>query len=87
METLVAWILALVGIYLACGLVFGLVFVWRGVSRIDPMAASAGLGFRLLIMPACAVFWPMLWLRWLRGISPPPIEDNAHRRLAREAKR
>jgi hypothetical protein len=53
-------------LYLALGLVFGVVFVSRMVGRFDPSARSGTLGFRILILPGCAVLWPWLALRLLR---------------------
>ena len=82
METdLAIWIVRLCGAYLALGLVFAIVFVTRGVQRIDPAADGAPVGFRLLILPGCAALWPLLAWRWLRGKNRP-TESNAHRRAA-----
>jgi hypothetical protein len=74
--------LILLGIYLACGLVFAVPFALVGVRRIDPHAAQGSWGFRLLIIPGTMAFWPLLLLRWTKGIHEPPEEDNAHRRAA-----
>ncbi|MCY3965154.1 MAG: hypothetical protein OXG83_08950 [Acidobacteria bacterium] len=68
-------------VYIACGLVFAPFFAWRGVGRVDPSARSAGLGFRLIIVPGVAVLWPVLLRRWLAG-RLPPSERNAHRDAA-----
>ncbi len=75
--------LTILGIYLAVGLVFGIAFASRGVTSVDPAACGAGWGFRLLIVPGSAVFWPMLALRWKSGRARPPGESNSHRRRAR----
>ena len=69
--------------YLGIGAAFAAVFVAVGVQRIDPMARGAGWGFRLLIAPGATLFWPLLVVRWAAGSVRPPIETNAHRRLAR----
>lgn len=68
-------------VYIACGLVFAPFFVWRGAGRIDPTAQSAGLGFRLMILPGVVGLWPILLRRWLAG-RLPPVERNAHRDAA-----
>lgn len=57
----------LVELYLGLGLVFGLVFAWRLVERVDPSAHGGTLGFRILILPGCAALWPWLVLRLVRG--------------------
>ena len=56
----------LFGIYAAVGLLFAIAFVTKGVARVDSMAAGAGWGFRLLILPGAAALWPLLLRRWLR---------------------
>lgn len=78
-----ALLVGLVTTYLAMGAVFAAVFVTRGVDRIDPMARGAGWGFRVLIAPGSALFWPLLLVRWAAGSVAPPVETNAHRRGAR----
>jgi hypothetical protein len=37
-------------------------FAFGGVDRINPKARGAGIGFRLLLIPASLVLWP--WLCW-----------------------
>jgi hypothetical protein len=64
--------------YAALGLLFASLFVFRGVHQVDPETQGSGLGFRLLILPGVAAFWPMFLRRWIRGIQPP-IERNPHR--------
>ena len=68
-------------IYFAIGLLFSVLFVWRGAGAIDPAAREGTTGFRLLILPASALLWPLLLGRWLRR-SPPSLERNAHRDAA-----
>jgi hypothetical protein len=72
--------LILLGVYLACGLVFAVPFVFGGVQRMDPHATRGSWGFRLLIVPGTMAFWPLLLRRWKQGIHEPPEECNAHRR-------
>ncbi len=81
-ETLVA----VVEIYLVVGILFGIVFVTRGVQAIDHAAEGTGWGFRLIILPGVAVFWPLLLRRWIRRVQPPE-ERNAHRDRARRSAR
>jgi membrane protein implicated in regulation of membrane protease activity len=78
-----AALLILTGIYLVCGFLFAVAFVLLGVKRIDPHAAHGSWGFRLLIFPGTMAFWPLLLRRWLKGISEPPEERNAHRQAAK----
>ena len=73
-----AFVYALAG-YATLGLVFAVPFVWLGVQRLDSEAQGSGIGFRLLILPGVAAFWPMFLYRWRRGIIEPPVEKNPHR--------
>jgi len=78
------WGVRLAGIYLACGFVFAVafLFVLRGVDRIDPSAREGTWGFRLAVLPGVAALWPLFARRWRRGTIEPPVESNAHRRAA-----
>jgi hypothetical protein len=60
-------ILAIVGIYLICGFVFALAFVFRGVQVIDEGARDSTLGFKIIIIPASTVLWPLLLAKWIKS--------------------
>ena len=76
------WVLRLIGVYLAAGLLFAPPFLFSGVRRIDPAASEGTTGFRLLILPGVVALWPLLLTRWVRGVSQPPEERGAHRQPA-----
>ena len=65
--------------YAVAGFVFAAIFVSVGVQRLDSEACGSGVTFRLLISPGAAAFWPMLLVRWIRGMTEPPVEQNPHR--------
>ena len=65
--------------YTGVGLAFAVPFVWFGVQRLDSEAQGSVIGFRLLILPGVAAFWPIFLNRWRRGIVEPPVEKNPHR--------
>lgn len=69
--------------YLACGALFALVFLWRWVGRLDPLAARGTRGFRILVFPGVTALWPLFAIRLMRGDSAPPEEWTAHRAAAR----
>ena len=71
-------------VYAGLGLVFALVFVWAGVQNLDSEAQGSGVGFRLLILPGVAAFWPMLFYRWTQHVTEPPVEENPHRQLTQQ---
>jgi len=61
-------ILVVIGIYLACGLLFAVPFVIKGVKAIDPDGAhGTKWGFRVIIIPGTIVFWPVLLRKWLEA--------------------
>ncbi|MCI0417642.1 MAG: hypothetical protein L0387_04960 [Acidobacteria bacterium] len=64
---LAEWFVGVLSAYGLFGLLFGVCFVTAGVSRLDPLAKGAGLGFRLLILPGVAALWPLLLYRRFRG--------------------
>jgi len=71
-------------VYVALGLIFAGPFAWFGVQRLDSEAQGSGMGFRLLILPGVAAFWPMFLYRWTRGFVEPPVEKNPHRLLDKQ---
>jgi hypothetical protein len=58
-------ILALAGLYIVAGMVFGVAFVVRGASRIDPAARGAGVLVRAMWLPGAAALWPVLLKKWM----------------------
>ena len=71
-------LLALLGIYLLVGLIFAIPFVLCGAKVIDPAAVEGSKGFKLLIIPGVALFWPLLLKRWIKK-EQAPEESSAHR--------
>lgn len=76
-------LLAAAGIYLAGGLAFAVWFVIAGVGRIDPSAAGASAGFRLVLVPGAAALWPLLARRVREGAHAIPEQHDAHADAAR----
>jgi hypothetical protein len=80
-------LVSLSGLYAAAGAVFAMAFLWRWVGRLDPAAAHATWGFRVLVFPGVVMFWPLFLVRLLRGASAPPDEWTAHRAAVRRRAR
>jgi hypothetical protein len=78
-ETFIKAFVYVLETYAGLGLIFAVPFVWFGVQRVDSEARGSGTGFRLLILPGVAAFWPMFLYRWTRGTVEPPVEKNPHR--------
>lgn len=58
-------ILVTIVIYLCCGFLFAIPFVINGADKIDEGAHGATWGFRLIIIPATIVLWPVLLKKWM----------------------
>ncbi len=80
-ERIASWIVSGLTIYAVVGFVFALIFVTRGVNRIDPVARESTWGFRVMIFPGSVALWPLLLKRWALG-QTAPSERNAHRNAA-----
>ena len=61
--TVAGFLLIVVSIYLAIGLVFAILFAFRWVNKFDEEANGASLMFRLLIIPASTLLWIYLLKR------------------------
>ena len=55
-------------VYAVLGAIFSIAFVLFGIHRVDESARHAPVGFRLIVMPGVAAFWPLLLARWMRGV-------------------
>jgi hypothetical protein len=58
--------------YAGIGFLFAVAFVVFGVTRVDPAAKGSGVGFRLLLIPGVAAFWPWLLYQWMRSTKGHP---------------
>ncbi len=66
MEKLMELFVLMLSGYFFCGLLFAILFVWKGVTAIDPDGAKGTrLGFRLIIIPGTMAFWPVLLKKWI----------------------
>jgi len=66
MHPVVAFLLNVLAVYAAIGVISALAFVSFGVTRVQP--ASVSLGARILIVPGAAALWPYVLLRWLKAV-------------------
>lgn len=64
--TLASVLVGIAATWLAVGAVFSVPFLAVGAGRIDPLARTGSLGFKLTILPGVVALWPVLLLRWLR---------------------
>ena len=57
------WIVRLAALYLVTGIGFAIPFALRWSGRLDPVATHGTAGFRLLVIPAAILLWPLLIVR------------------------
>ncbi len=62
--TILSFLVTLLGIYVAIGFVFALVFIFTGIDKIDDGAKDISWGLRLLLLPGSIAFWPVLLRKW-----------------------
>ncbi|MCB0558036.1 MAG: hypothetical protein H6573_10020 [Lewinellaceae bacterium] len=65
MEAFVTLVVNLFLFYLLLGLLFALVFAWKGAGAIDAKAIQASWFFKLLILPGAMALWPLLLTKWI----------------------
>ena len=58
-------VLMIIAIYLCLGFLFAIPFVIKGASKIDEGTHGATWGFRIIILPASIIFWPLLLKKWI----------------------
>jgi len=67
--------------YGAAGALFGVLFLWRWVGRLDPAAAHATWGFRVLVFPGVVIFWPLFATRLARRRPRAKAADRTRERV------
>ena len=66
MENIITIIVNVIGIYLALGVVFSLVFLWKGLDKVDGNVKGAGWFFKVLIFPGMIIFWVLFFKKWIK---------------------
>ena len=72
---------AIVGLfegYALLGILFAVLFLPRGITRVDPRTANSPKTLRFVILPGVVAFWPLFASRWLAGAGEQ-VERNPHR--------
>ena len=71
----------LVELYVVAGVLFALVFLWRGIHVVDHRVVGAPFSMRVLILPGLVALWPVFARRWVSGAGEP-VERTPHRSKA-----
>ena len=53
--------------YLALGALLSLLLNFYAINKIDASAKNSGILFRILLLPASCLLWPVLLVKWFRG--------------------
>ena len=79
MESAVATIESVLGVYLAVGVLWLYPFHRYALPRIDASADGASWGFRFAVSPGLVALWPVILLKWSaarRGENPHGSPDR-----------
>ena len=52
-------VLTILGIYFLLGLFFGLYFLFKGATKIDPLMQGTKKNVRFLVLPGIIATWPL----------------------------
>lgn len=66
MATIVSIVFICIAVFLLAGVVFTFFFLARGLQKVDEGAHGSTIGFRIIIIPGCVVFWPLLLRKWTK---------------------
>jgi hypothetical protein len=69
MERWITSLIILTMIYLIVGLVFAMLFLWKGIGAIDKGTIGTSVYFKTLIIPGVVIFWPLLLYKWIMSIK------------------
>jgi len=60
MGIIITIFLYILGVYSIIGLLFGLYFIFKGATKIDPLMQETKKKVRFLLFPGVAAVWPFL---------------------------
>jgi hypothetical protein len=60
------FLIEVLSLYVGVGAAFAVMFLWLWVGRLDSAAEHGTWGFRVLVFPGVAVFWPLFVVRLIR---------------------
>jgi hypothetical protein len=69
---MLVWIPAALTIWFAIGVLVAVPFLLAGVARVVEGARCSSVAFRLLMLPAAALLWPVILRRWITSRSGVP---------------
>src|SRR3954466_1532669 len=77
--TIVTILLIMLAVFILAGILFVFFFLASGLQKIDEGVHASSIGFRIIIIPGCIVFWPVLLHKWLQVIRAEKMnKTEAH---------
>lgn len=76
METVVSIFFIILGVYLATGFLFAIVFIFKGIEKVDESAHGATPGFKIIIIPGVMALWPFLLNKWRKAPAPKGVKEE-----------
>ncbi|HLL28103.1 MAG TPA: hypothetical protein VKT73_10735 [Xanthobacteraceae bacterium] len=67
--SIAAILLFALALYVAAGIVIGILFVLFGVTQALAHPIPVSIGARILILPGSIILWPLVLGRWLQARS------------------
>lgn len=67
MESIVLFLVYLLQVYLLLGMLFSILFIWKGLTKVDPATQGSSIWFKLIIFPGLCAFWPLLLFKWIKS--------------------
>lgn len=69
MNMIAVFLFSALALYVAAGIVIGLLFVIFGVTRALAQPTAVTIGARILLLPGSILLWPLVLGRWLQSRS------------------
>jgi len=66
MESLISLFVSVMGIYLLIGVLFATIFLFKAITKVDPVTEGSSFFFKLLIFPGLVFLWPFLLSEWIK---------------------
>lgn len=64
MEQIISIILLVALAYIAIGILFSVVFIWKGLTKVDHGTEESDKLFKVMIFPGLVTFWPLFLAKW-----------------------
>jgi hypothetical protein len=62
-------VLYIIFTYIGLGVIFSVPFLSKWIHSLDEATHDSGLAFKLIILPGCIVFWPVLLKKYWQSKS------------------